>query len=170
MLIADLLKQEFRKGFRSQAFYRGLAVKLFMGFMTLYFAAIFITIGFSLGKILEEVHDTRTPLELINGASVYIILAALTIRFFMQSLNTLNLQAYQSLPVKRSTLVNFILLKPLFSIGNYLTLLVVIPFAVRSVSAWHSAGLHFSLLLCVSSLSGWISGWLPTSNAASDPI
>ena len=57
MLIADLLKQEFRKGFRSQAFYRGLAVKLFMGFMTLYFAAIFITIGFSLGKILEEVHE-----------------------------------------------------------------------------------------------------------------
>ena len=159
MLIADLLKQEFRKGFRSQAFYRGLAVKLFMGFMTLYFAAIFITIGFSLGKILEEVHDTRTPLELINGASVYIILAALTIRFFMQSLNTLNLQAYQSLPVKRSTLVNFILLKPLFSIGNYLTLLVIIPFAVRSVSAWHSGwvALQF-VVVCI--LIIWMDIWL----------
>ena len=159
MFITDLLKQEFQKGFRSQAFYRGLAVKLFMGFMALYFAVIFLFIGFMLGNLLEEVHDSLSPLELVNGASLYIILIALTIRFFMQSLNTLNLQAYQTLPVKRSTLVNFILLKPIFSAGNYLTLLVIIPFAIRSVAEWHSGWVAFHfVVVCI--LIIWMDVWL----------
>lgn len=159
MFITDLLKQEFQKGFRSQAFYRGLAVKLFMGFMALYFAVIFLFIGFMLGNLLEEVHDSLSPLELVNGASLYIILIALTIRFFMQSLNTLNLQAYQTLPVKRSTLVNFILLKPIFSTGNYLTLLVIIPFAIRSVAEWHSGWVAFQfVVVCI--LIIWMDVWL----------
>ncbi len=159
MLITDLLKQEFQKGFRSQAFYRGLVVKLFMGFMALYFATIFIILGLTLGKLLEEVHDSYTPLQLVSGASLYIILGALSIRFFMQSLNTLNLQAYQSLPVRRSALVHFILLKPLFSVSNYLTLLIIIPFALRSVAVWHSGWVAAQfIIVCI--LVIWMDSWL----------
>lgn len=161
MLIADLIKQEFQKSFRSQTFYRGLAVKVLMGFMTIYFAVIFIMLGFFLGEALDEVHETLNPLEVINGASLYIILGALTLRFFMQSLQTINLQAYQSLPVKRTTLVNFILLKPLFSIANYMTLLVIIPFAIRTVAAWESGFVAFQFVInCI--LIIWADIWLAT--------
>lgn len=159
MLISDLLKQEFRKSFRSQAFYRGLAVKLLMGFMTLYFIGIFLAMGFILGDALDEAHDTYNPLELINGASLYIIIGALLLRFVMQSLQTINLQTYQTLPIKRSTLVNFILLKPIFGLANYMTLLVIIPFAFRSVSAWESGFVAFQFIInCI--LIIWADIWI----------
>lgn len=159
MLIADLLKQEFRKGFRSQAFYRGLAVKILMGFMTLYFVVIFVMLGFVLGDALNEAHDTYNPLELINGASLYIILGALLMRFMMQSLQTINLQTYQTLPIKRSTLVNFILLKPIFGMANYMTLLIIIPFAIRSVSTWETGLVALQFVInCI--LIIWADIWI----------
>lgn len=159
MLIADLLKQEFRKGFRSQAFYRGLAVKILMGFMALYFAVLFLMIGFFLGEILDETHSTYNPLELINGASLYIIIGVLLLRFVMQSLQTIDLQTYQTLPVKRSALVNFLLLKPVFSISNYMTLLIIITFAIRTISVWESGFVAFQFVLnCI--LIIWADIWL----------
>ena len=159
MIIIDLLKQDWKKGFRAKGFYKSLSVKLLMGFMGLYFAAIFLFVGFFLGDMLDEASETLKPLEVFNGATLYILLAALTIRFFMQQLNTINLPAFQSLPVKRSTLVNFLLLKPAFSFGNYMTLLVVIPFAVKSVFAYYSGAIALRFVLnCI--LLIWFDMWM----------
>lgn len=159
MLITDLLKQEFRKGFRSQAFYRGLAVKILMGFLALYFAVLFVLMGIVLGEILDEVHDTLKPLELFNGASLYVLLSVLALRFMMQSLNVLNLQTYQSLPIKRKTLVNFMLIKPIFSPANYMSLLVIVPFALKSVVVWHSGWVALQFVLNWVLLI-WVNIWL----------
>ncbi|MFV0391424.1 MAG: DUF5687 family protein [Paludibacteraceae bacterium] len=159
MLITDLIKLDFRKNFRSQTFYRGLAVKLLMGFMAIYFAVIFLILGLALGDILGELHDELTPLEVLNGASLYIVIGALLIRFFMQSLNTVNLNTYQTLPVKRNTLVQYILLKPLFSVVNYLTLLIIIPFAVKSVFAYYPGWVAVRFVInCL--LIIWMNIWL----------
>ena len=159
MIITDLIKQDWKKGFRSKGFYKSLSVKLLMGFMGLYFASIFLFLGFFLGDILNEVSETLKPLEVFNGATLYILLAALTLRFFMQQLNTVNLPAFQSLPVKRSTLVNFLLLKPAFSFGNYMTLLVIIPFAVKSVLAYYSGAVAIRFVLnCI--LLIWFNMWI----------
>lgn len=141
MIITDLLKQNWKKDFRNQSFYKGLAVKIFMGFMGFYFAAIFLGLGFALGELLDEASSTLKPLEIFNGATLYIILGGIMMRFMMMQLNTVNLQTYQSLPIKRSTLVHFILSKSVLSWGNYILLFTIIPFAVRSVAAYYSAGI-----------------------------
>jgi hypothetical protein len=61
--------------------------------------------------------------------------------------------------VKRSTLVNFLLLKPAFSFGNYMTLLVVIPFAVKSVFAYYSGAIALRFVLnCI--LLIWFDMWM----------
>ena len=161
MLINDLLKQDWKKTFRSKGFYKSLSVKLLMGFMSLYFAAVFISLGYFLGVILDEASDTLKPLEVFNGATLYILLGALTIRFFMQSLNTLNLQTFQTLPIKRSTLVNFLLLKPAFGFGNYMTLLIIIPFAMKSVLAYYSGAVAIRFVVnCIFLI--WFDLWLAT--------
>ena len=159
MIITDLIKQDWKKGFRSKGFYKSLSVKLLMGFMGLYFAAIFLFLGFFLGDMLDEASETLKPLEVFNGATLYILLAAITIRFFLQQLNTLNLPAYQQLPIKRSTLVNFLLLKPAFSFGNYMTLLVIIPFAVKSVFAYYTGAVALRFIVnCM--LLIWFDMWI----------
>lgn len=147
MVTIDLLKQEWKKSFRSQGFYKNLAVNIFLGLFGLYMASIFLFLGFSLDDILEKAHESMNPMELFNGALIYIIFAGLMVRFFMQQLSTINLEAYQVLPVKRSSLVNFIIIKPLFGIINYISLLIVIPFAVQSVSGYYDAPTAFRFIL-----------------------
>ena len=159
MVVGKLLKQEFLRSFRSQAFYKGLAVKLLMGFMALYFIVIFVVMGFFLGDMLGEADANLTPLELVNGASLYVLLSILVFRFFMQGLSSVNLEFYQTLPIKRNTLVNLLLFKPLFQPANYLVLLVVVPFALRSVVQWQS-GLVATQLIVNTILLVWFNVWL----------
>ena len=101
MLIQNLITQDWKKGFRAQGFYKNLAVSIMMGLFGLYMAASFLFLGFSLNEILEKADNKLNPMELFNGAMLYIMLFGLALRFFMQQLNTLNLASYQVLPIKR---------------------------------------------------------------------
>lgn len=147
MLILNLIKQEWKKNYRAQGFYKNLAVSLMLGFFALYMAAVLLFLGLSLNTILEKANNALNPMELFNGAMLYLMLAGLTLRFFMQQLNTFNLPPYQVLPIKRSTLINFLLLKPLTSPVNYFLLLVVIPFAVKSVVGYYCVSVAIRFVL-----------------------
>ena len=127
MVLFDLVKQEWLKEIRSSGFYKNVAVRIFLGVFSLYIGGLLFFMGFSLNKILEEVPG-GTPMELFNGAMLYLLLTGLLLRFMMQQLGTVNLNSYQVLPFNRSLLINFLLLKPLVSLANYVLLLVVIPF------------------------------------------
>lgn len=141
MVLFDLIKQGFVKDFRSQGFYKNIAVKIFTAFMFLYFVAIFLFLGFTLNELLNEANDMLTPLQVFNGAMIYIVFGGVLIRFFLMQLNTFNLQSYQSLPIKRRSLVNYIIFRPVFTLFNYVTLFTVIPFAIKSVMHYYSGGI-----------------------------
>jgi hypothetical protein len=147
MLILNLVKQEWKKSYRAQGFYKNLAVSIMLGLFALYMAVVLLVLGFSLNTILEKADSKLNPMELFNGAMLYIMLLGLTFRFFMQQLNTLNLPPYQVLPIKRSTLINFLILKPLASPANYFLLLVIIPFAIKSVAGYYSVAVAFRFVL-----------------------
>jgi hypothetical protein len=149
MITVNLLMQEWLKTVRAKAFYKNLVVNIFFALFVVYFAAIFLFLGIQLSSILERFHALlgRTPTELINGALIYAMLAGILIRLFLQQLGTINLFAYQMLPIKRSTVVNFLLLKSLTSPLNYLTLLIVVPFAVNSVSVYYGGATAFRFVL-----------------------
>ncbi|MFZ4725228.1 MAG: DUF5687 family protein [Paludibacter sp.] len=149
MLILNLVTQEWKKSVRAQGFYKNLAVNILLAFFGLYIASILLFLGFSLDEILENVHDTLNPMELFNGAMLYLVLFGLSFRYFMQQLNAFNLPPYQVLPIKRSTLINFLLLKPLTSPMNYLLLLVIIPFAIQSVIGYYSIAVAIKFVLTI---------------------
>lgn len=138
MLVLDLIKQDFLKNIRSSNLYKNIAANIFYGFMALYFIGIFLFIGFFLDKMLMQTGSHFNPMLQVCGSLLYAMLSGMLMRFLMQSLVTFNLSAYQTLNIKRDTLVNFILLKPLFNPINYLTLLIVIPFAVKYVLVYYS--------------------------------
>ncbi len=147
MLILNLISQDWKKSYRSQGFYKNLAVNLMLGFFGMYMAAILLFLGFSLDELLEKASSSLTPMELFNGAMMYLLIIGLSFRFFMQQLNTFNLPLYQFLPIKRSSLINFLLLKPLVSPINYFLLLVVVPFAVKSVVGYYSTAVACRFVL-----------------------
>lgn len=148
MLFLNLIIQDWKKGIRSQGFYKNLAVSIILGIFALYMAAVFLFLGFSLDEILEKANNSLNPLELFNGAMLYIVLISLIIRFLLQQLNTFNLPPYQVLPVKRDSLINFLLLKPLTSVVNYFFLLIIVPFTLQSVVHYYSIAVGVRFILC----------------------
>jgi hypothetical protein len=150
MVVLDLLKQERLKTTRAKAFYKNLTINILLALSVLYFAALFLVFGFVLGSILENSFHAVTglnPTELVNGVIIYIILAGILIRLFMQQLGAINLFAYQMLPIKRSTIVNFLLFKSIVSPLNYLTLMIIIPFATTSVNQYYGGATAFRFIL-----------------------
>jgi len=147
MLIPDLLKQQWKKSYRAKGFYKNLAVNIMLGFFALYMAVIFLFLGFSLNGILEKADNSLNPMQLFNGAMLYLWIAGLGLRFLMQPLNTFNLPPYQVLPIKRSALINFLMLKPLASPLNYFLLFVVVPFAIKSVVGYYSVFIALKFIL-----------------------
>jgi hypothetical protein len=145
-MIRDLLKQNRQQTFRSKGFYKNLVVNVFFGFLIIYFGVMFLMLGLMLDKLLEKAHPVLNPTAIVNGTMLYIISTALIVRFLFQQLNTINMPSYQILPIKRSRLIHFLLLKPLFSPANYFTLLIVVPFALRSVNGYYDGAATFRFI------------------------
>jgi len=158
-MLFTLLKQNWLKTFRARGFYKNLAVNILLGFVALYFMAIFFALGLFLHEMLQGSATTdKTPLQIFNGITLYILFAGLAIRYFMQQLATINIQTYQILPIKRTAIINYLLFTPLLNPINYILFFTIIPFAIRSVSVDYNALtalgfiLNFFLIVCFNSL------------------
>jgi len=135
---------------RSPGYYKNLVVNIFVGLTALYFLAVFILIGLMLPKILQEIAPQADPAALFTGSMIYALIALLLIRYVMQPLSRLNLESYQVLPVKRSVLVSYLVLKPLLNPLNYIVLCLVIPFAITGIHpAYGTAGAFRFILIII---------------------
>lgn len=148
-MLTILFKHYWLENKRSPGFYRNLAVTIFMGLIALYFVALFVLLGFMLPGMLTEAVPDSSPVDLFHGGLLYTVIALLFFRYLMQPLSRINLQAYQVLPIKRRTLVNYLLLKPLLNPANYLTLCFVIPFAISGIYPVHGVAGAFRFILSV---------------------
>ncbi len=148
-MLTILFKHYWLENRRSPGFYRNLAVTIFMGLTALYFVALFVLLGFMLPRILAEVAPDMAPADLFHGGLLYSAIALLFFRYLMQPLSRINLQAYQVLPIKRKSLLNYLLLKPLLNPINYLTLCFVIPFAISGIYPEYGVAGAFRFILSV---------------------
>ena len=144
-----LFKHYWLKSYRSPGYYKNLVVNIFMGLTVLYFIVILVMMGFMLPGLLKEIAPQPDPAATFNGIMIYAVIALLMIRYLIQPLSTLNLENYQVLPIKRDTLVNYLLLKPLFNPLNYVTLCFAIPFAITGIYPAYGVGGAFRFLFIV---------------------
>ena len=129
-MIKRFLSLEWKAFFRSASFGKILGIKIFMGFMALWFILMFLGMGFGLFKVLKEVFPNKDPLLIVNSFLFYWILGDLVLRFFFQKLPVLSVKPLLTLPVKRSKVVNYVLGKSALSFFNFLPLFAIIPFGV----------------------------------------
>ncbi len=143
-----LFKHYWLQSIRSPGYSKNLIVNIFIGLFALYFLAIFVLLGFALPKLLERMAPGSELTETFNGILIYATLVFLLVRYQFQPLNTLNLDNYQTLPIKRDILVNYLVLKPLLNPLNYITLCFAVPFSM--VGVFQSHGISGAIrLLCI---------------------
>lgn len=133
-MIKHFLSLEWKAFFRSASFGKSLAVKILMGFFALYFMGVFLIMGFMMDKILEEFYPNMDVLKALNGILFFWIIGDLVVRFFFQKLPVMSVKPLLTLPIKRKTIVHYVLRKSALSFINFLPFFAILPFAIKLIS------------------------------------
>lgn len=132
-MISRFIGLEWKSFIRSANFGKGLALKILMGFLALYFITIFLVLGVVLYPGLKKAFPDQDPLTILNSLLFYWILGDLFLRFFMQKLPVMLAKPLLTLPIKTGKIVNYVLGKSALSFFNFLPLFAIIPFGVTLI-------------------------------------
>lgn len=87
------------------------------------------------------------PVIKFNGLLFYFMGIDLLVRFFGQTVPTLSIQPYLHLPVKRSSLMHYLLGRSVLNPVNYFYFVIFIPFAIKAVGSIYSPAIALLWLL-----------------------
>lgn len=126
MIFLDLIKQQWQRAIRGRDKNNNILISIISFLFFVYFAGCLITLGILVGGALNE--SDFNPFQLFRGSLIYVVISGIAVRFFIQPLSSINLHVYQILPIKRNSLINYLLFSPLLNPLNYIALLFVLPF------------------------------------------
>ncbi len=132
-MIKHFLNLEWKQYFRSSYWQKSLGLNVLLVFFALWFVLIFLSLGFGLLSIFKEVYPNQDPFVIANGLLFYWLMVDLMMRFFLQKLPVMSVKPLLTLPIKRSTIVHFVLGKSALSFFNFLPLFAIIPFSVMLI-------------------------------------
>lgn len=132
-MFLHFLRLEWKAFTRSASLGQEIAMRIFLGFLGLYMLASCLALGFALYPILQKVLPEQKPMQVVNSFVLFWILMELAMRFFMQTLPVMNIKPLMVVPVKRQSIIHFVLVKSIYSFYNTLGLLIFVPFALICV-------------------------------------
>ncbi len=147
MIYKWFLLHQWKEMKRSSIWQKNLAINIVLGFFILLMLMYLLMLGLFIDKILYRLFPDNDPVVIFNGIILYYLGFEFFLRFFMQSLPTLNIETYLHLPIKKSSIVHFVSGKSIFVIGNYLSWLVVAPFAFKVILPTYSPAAAWLWLL-----------------------
>lgn len=128
-MIKHFLRLEWKSFTRSASFGANIALKILMGFVALYFTVLFVASGVLVFFLIkEELH--ADPLLVVNRFLIYYFVLDIIIRLLLQKIPVMNIRPLLTLPIKKSSIVNFALGKTALSFFNIMHLFFFIPFTV----------------------------------------
>lgn len=148
-MIKHFLKLEWKQYFRSSYWQKSIALNILLVFFALYFIAVFLVMGFALLPLLKKFFPDQDPFIILNNYFFYWILADIIMRFFFQKLPVMSIKPLLTLPIKRSSVVNFVLGKSALAFFNFLPLFAIIPFGIMLIIDGYEAGVVFTWILLV---------------------
>lgn len=152
-MIATFLSHSFKKFTRSASFSKDTATYVILGLLGLMVVVYSLALGFVLDDIITKRLEQAQPVLFLNGILIYYFAFEFMMRYFMQSLPTLDAQPYFHLPVKKSVIVHFLLGKSLVSVYNMMVVLLFAPFAYQAVAREYGAAAGWQWLLALVMLS-----------------
>jgi hypothetical protein len=112
---------------RSPMWQKNLALNLLIGFFLFLFAVYLLMLGLLIEKILNELFPGRNHFDFFNGLLLYYLLGDLFIRFMMQSLPKLTIEAFLHLPILKNKFIHFMVNRTILDIFNLIPLFIFIP-------------------------------------------
>ena len=113
------------------------------GFIGLYL----FMIGFMLYGVLLKQGNYNNAIDSFNYYLLYILLFDFTIKYLVKKSQTMQIVPYLTLPIKRNTLFNYLLVKEFANVWNLYFLFFLASFAFKAIPPYHGyAGFFYYLL------------------------
>ncbi len=146
-MIKHFINLEWKQYFRSSYWQKSIAINILMVFFALYFVAMFLGLGFGLLFILKKTFPEQDAFVVANGFLFFWIIGDLLMRFFLQKLPVMSVKPLLTLPIKRSTVVNYVLGKSAVSFFNFLPLFAIIPFSIMLIRDGYAMSMVLTWML-----------------------
>ncbi len=121
---------QWKSFFRSASLGKSMAMKILMGFFTIYMLATLLMAGIGLFFGLEEAFPETDPLFLVSQYLVYWLFIELALRYFMQKLPVMDVKPLLTLPIDKSKIVHYVLGRSGVSVYNLFDLVFFVPFTI----------------------------------------
>jgi hypothetical protein len=133
MLFRIFLQHQWKETTRSTIWQRNMIANIFVGFFGLLMIAYLAMLGIFIKAILLKLFPDDDPVLIFSGVIIYYLGFDLLLRYFLQSLPTFAIESYLHLPVRKRTMVHFVVSKSIFHFLNLFGLLIFIPFGFTAV-------------------------------------
>lgn len=147
MILKWFISHQIKESMRSSFWQKQIVLNIFIGLFLLIMLAYLVMLGIFIDKLFQQIAPDEDPVHLFNGIVLYYFGIEFLVRFVMQSLPVMNIETYLTLPVRKSAIVHYVASKSIFSIGNFLSWLVFIPFAVKVIAPVYSSGMAWIWIL-----------------------
>lgn len=158
-MITLFLKLEWLKLYRSSSFGRSLIKGLLMTFLAILLLGYLAILGIYLSDIIVSVFGRKEQIPVVNRYLFYFFALEFFYRYFVQRLPVMEIEKYLHLPIAKSRIIHFLLLRSLVSPLSLIAVLVFLPFAMSEVSANYGSIAGWRWVLCIV-LSSWALHWL----------
>ena len=131
----ELLIHQWKEKIRSPFWQKSIWLNIVLGILGVYLMLNIVFIGFFADFILLKIFPDTDVVQSFTRILFYYFSFDLIFRFFAQQIPTLSIQPYLTLPVPKSKLLHYPLIKSISSFVNVLALLLILPFFVKVVCA-----------------------------------
>ncbi len=148
-MVSTLLSHGWKKFTRSPAFTKEITASIFLGLMAVMMVGYTLGLGFGLNAIITKVLNKPDSFTFLNMLLLYYFVVEFVMRYMIQNVPVLDIQPYLHLPIKRSRIMHFLLVKSLVHVMNFMALLLFIPFAFTVVAKKFGTAGAWSWLLSI---------------------
>lgn len=152
-MVATLLSHGWKKFRRSPAFSKDATASVFIGIMAMMMVGYSLALGFGLNYIITEGLGQADSFRFVNMLLLYYFVLEFVMRYMIQNVPVLDINPYLHLPIKRSRIMHFLLVKSIVHVLNFWVLLLFTPFAFMAVALKFGVGGAWSWLLSIWALS-----------------
>ncbi|MDT7828984.1 DUF5687 family protein [Pricia sp. S334] len=128
-MLKHFLNLQWKSFFRAASFKTNLILKIFMGFMALYFMVVFLSMGVGAFYLIEK-SGWGDPLLIVNQFLIYYLAGDLGFRYALQKMPITNIKPLLYLPIKKVQIVRYSLGKTVVSFFNLAHAFFFVPFSV----------------------------------------
>jgi hypothetical protein len=157
-MFRKLLSLDILSRIRSPFWQKSIGINIVLILLGIYLMLNFLALGFILDNVILHFYPDADPLQVFNRFFLYYLVYDLIMRFFMQNLPVTSIKNYLLLPIRRSKLVHYLLVKSIPTFFNILPFLFLFPFLFTVVIPnWGAAAWVWIIL---SALLVLINHWL----------